>query len=229
MDSHLLQKMVGQTFELADESESKEPRESDLSASTGVLYDIELGRGTFCLRGEPCSGEKPDRKSWKRFFATSRLELAEVIVDQIFNRRFPLDEKELCNISDPGGSWWIWSEDRLIYIFLGGHYSDDKINLGPLGDVSVAYALFGRGESWIRRLLPIEEFSLTPKCLALTALDSRHTIFQQFCDIFLNGVEPDHASFGTSALSLYLDELAAVRSFWIHLQENVIPGSLRDF
>ena len=229
MDSHLLQKMVGQTLELADEWESEEFQEATSAPLPGVFYDVELGRGTFCLRGDARFQEESDRKSGKNFFATSRLELAEVIADQLFNRRFPLEEDELCNISDPGGSWWMGREGRKVHIFFGGHYSDEKVNLGPLGDVAVAHSLFKRGESWLRRLLPIEELFLSPKYLALSALDSEHDIFQQFCDIFLKGEKPDHPSFGTSALSLYLEELAVVRRFWLCLQENVILRSLQDF
>ena len=159
-----------------------------------------------------------------RFFPVGRLELAEVLAIQLFNRRFPLDEEELRNISDPGESWWMTLEGNRITIFLGGHYSDGKVNLGPMGDGAVAHALFRRGEVWFRRLFPLEEFSLCSKCLALSALDGKHAIFQQFCNIFLYGEEPDHPSFGTSSLSLYLDELAVVRRFWIHLQERVLES-----
>ena len=212
--------MVGQTFELVEGPE--DACKSALSGLPGVFYKIESGRGTFRLRGEARIHGENESKDETRFFATSRPELAEVIVDQLFNRRFPLEEEELCNISDPGNSWWAMLEDARIYVFLGGHYSDEKISLGPIGDAAVAYALFKRGESWLRRLLPIEEFSLTPKCFALSALDREHAIFQQFCNIFLHGREPIHSSFGTSALSLYLDELAIVRRFWIHLQEKVL-------
>ena len=217
MDSHLLQKMVKQTFELVDEAGSTE----EPAHPFGVSYALEIGKGSFRLKGEACFYEKAKEKDGEKFFSTSRPELAEVIVDQLFNRRFPLDEKELCNISDPGESWWMLSEGAHIYIYFGGHYFDEKINLGPMGDVAVAYALLKRGEAWLRRLFPIKDFSLTSKCLALSALDPKHRVFQQFCNIFSNGEEPVHPSFGTSALSLYLDELAAARRFWCHLQDNM--------
>ena len=229
MDSHLLQKMVGHTLELADEvKKSEECSESPSAPLPGVFYRVEMGKGTFCLRGEARGEGQSEREKEESFFATSRLELAEVVADQLFNRRFALEEDELCNISDPGGSWWITQDGEKITLFFGGHYSDEKINLGPLGDVMVAHSLFQRGESWLRRLFPVEEFSLSSKCLVLLPMDSGHRVFQQFLDIFIKGEKPLHPSFGTSALSLYLEELAVVRRFWLHLQDNVISRGPSD-
>ena len=225
MDSHLLQKMVGQTLALAEE-ESEEELPCD-PAVPRVLFDVEVGKGTFCLKGRACSGEQDGAE--REFFATSRVELAEVIVDQLFHRRFPLAEDALCNISDPGSSWWMTQQEARLDIFWGGHYSEEeKLNLGPVGDAAVAYAFFKKGESHLRRLLPLEELSLSEKGLSLSVLDPRHAIYQQFCDIFAQGEEPVHPSFGTSSLSLYFEELAVVRRFWIYFQESVLSEYCRD-
>ena len=226
MDSLLLQKMVGQTFDLVEES--KDAQEATCAGLPGVFYRIDMGRGTFRLQGESRIHGDSEGNSGLNFFATSRLELAEVVVDQLFKRRFPLDMEEFCNISDPGESWWMTLEDSQITIFLGGHYSDEKIHLGPMGDGVVAHSLLKRGEGWLRRLFPIEELDLTPKHLALSTSDGSHAIFQQFCNIFVRGEEPQHPSFGTSSLSLYFDELAVVRRFWLHLQESVLAKVSRD-
>jgi hypothetical protein len=103
----------------------------------GVVYYIEKGVSTFCIRGlvsddlawEQDLLESKDKDFLKLFrlteneldqiekigfFPTPSLEIAESIVKIMMNRRFPVAEASLCNLSDPGFSWWMDQGEGLL-------------------------------------------------------------------------------------------------------------------
>ena len=209
--------------DLPFEASEQEPQSSaGALQGAGIVYRVESGKGTFSLRGNTVEYFAPPINGEEKFFATTTVELAEVVVEQLFHRRFPLNQEALCNISDPGLNWWMEYGDNYLKISFAGHSPQGKLDLGPIGDPAVAPVLLGRLEPWLRRTLPIEEFFVDSKSLALSTQAPAAPVFRELCGLFIMGEEIGKAikktlDDGTSAL--YLEELAAVRRFWLELQD----------
>lgn len=224
----------------------------------GVIYKIDNSHSTFCVRGISVANinegfsELLNIDSSKRsilkivnqtdfesicFFETTTFELAEVLREQIINRRFPHQEDAVCNISDPGFSWWMNvsdfenTEDRLgrFEIFFRSHginRADKYIQLGPIGDGSVAALRLNQARTLLRSSFPISEFSCDDKSFSVASLKPDHLGFISFKNIFLQGVNntklenfPDN-SLGRT-LFYYFHELSIVRKFWIEVKAKL--------
>ena len=82
------------------------------SKNTHLLnYDIEAGINTFIIK------KVEDKETAKTFEVSSRKYL-DLIVQVLFNKRFPYQEELVFNISDPGYSWWLEECENGLNIFL---------------------------------------------------------------------------------------------------------------
>ena len=228
-------------------------RERVLPETTGVIYKIDNGSSTFCVRGycapniREAFKELTNIDSAKRiilkleasskldeveFFETKSFELAEAIREHIINRRFPHQEDALCNLSDPGFSWWMnidqTSNDRFEIFFRshGINRADEYIQLGPIGDGSVAALRMNQARTLLRSSFPISEFSCDDKSFTVASSKPDHLSFISFKNIFLEGVNltelenfPDNGVGRT--LYYYFHELAIVRKFWIEVKTKL--------
>jgi hypothetical protein len=222
----------------------------------GVIYKIDRSGSTFCVRGfiaesineamaELNSGslekrsvlrlaEADDASSLVCYFQTDSIERAQVIKDQIINRRFPLIEDSVCNISDPGFSWWMNIEDdedgnAKFQIFFRSHgifRTEKYIQLGPIGDGSVAALRLNQARSLFNGSFPISEFSCDDKCFTVATSKPDHLSFVSFIKIFLTGENyTDLENFPDTntgrSLFYYFHELAIVRKFWIEVKTKL--------
>ncbi len=224
----------------------------------GIVYKIDNGPSTFCVRGYSVanireafvdlknlsSSKRPVLKlsaesdvSDVMYFETRSLELAEAIREQIINRRFPHQEDAVCNISDPGFSWWMdessASEDGMkqgrFEIFFRSHginRAEKYIQLGPIGDGGVAALRMNQARTLLRSSFPISEFSCDDKSFSVASQKPDHLSFISFKNIFLEGINntelenfPDN-SLGRT-LFYYFHELAIVRKFWIEVKTKL--------
>jgi hypothetical protein len=229
------------------------PQERFFPETFGIIYKIDNGSSTFCVRGFSTSNireafkELKNLESAKRiilkldptsncdsveFFETKSLELAEAVREQIINRRFPHLEDSLCNLSDPGFSWWMNIDQNCsdkFEIFFKSHgvnRADDYIQLGPIGDGSVAALRMNQARSLLRSSFPISEFSCDDKSFTVASSKPDHLSFISFKNIFLEGVNhtelenfPDNGVGRT--LYYYFHELAIVRKFWIEVKTKL--------
>ncbi len=225
--------------------------------SAGIIFKIDKGLSTFCVRGfcvsnikealeelaEPLAAKRVILKLAASenidsvgFFATLNLELAQAIREQVLNRRFPLLEDSVCNISDPGFSWWMNIENGNadqaggkfdIFFRSQGVNRDDKfIQLGPIGDASIAALRLNQVRSLLRSSFPVSEFSCDDKCFTVASTKPDHLSFVSFKNIFLKGINntdienfPDNIVGRT--LYYYFHELAVVRKFWIEVKAKL--------
>lgn len=226
--------------------------------SAGVIYKIDSGASTFCVRGFTTTDIKQefdhleknlsDKKSLLKleneddlseivFFPTQSIELAEAIKEQIINRRFPHQEDAVCNISDPGFSWWMDSGDDKeagtssgrFEIFFRAHSvnrAEKYIQLGPIGDGAIAALRMNQARNLLRSSFPISEYSCDEKSFTVASQKPDHLSFASFKNIFLLGENntqienfPDN-SVGR-ALYYYFHELAIVRKFWIEVKTKL--------
>lgn len=233
-------------------------RLSEFPETSGVIYKIDNAQGTFCVRGysthniREAMNELTTIDSTKRiilkigqqvdldtvlFFETKTFELAEAIREQIINRRFPHQEDSLCNLSDPGFSWWMnidqssveAKEQGRFEIFFRSHginRAEKYIQLGPIGDGSIAALRMNQARTLLRSSFPISEFSCDDKSFTVASSKPDHLSFISFKSIFLEGVNstslenfPDNSVGRT--LYYYFHELAIVRKFWIEVKTKL--------
>ncbi len=257
---------INELFDLVARSETKEffgaqnlnSKLQGIPSTSGILYRIDNGISTFCLRGFAChnlresfqelsdpnslSFEKLNKilgtenengdfdESQVRFFETADIALAEVLVDHMFRRRFPKDEESLCNLADPGFSWWYNRLENGFQIFFksqglerGQRYSQ----LGPMGDIHLAQKQFAVLQNMFGDNIDSEldgrsfKVSLTSgssklidDLMSLLECGEYHFIQNDFNHI-LDGRE-------STSMYYYLRELAALRSFWSDIQRELI-------
>lgn len=214
----------------------------------GLVYRIEKGASTFCVRGFATenieqtlidieSGEVVTREKLRivdeldydtlNFFETGELALAQVIMDQLFNRRFPIDEDILCNLSDPGFSWWLSSHEDGLEIFFKSHglnRMDRFLRLGPIGDNAIACLRLNQVADFLRSQFAVNEFSCDDKSFKLFPVNSKSLGYQNFLELLVDGNFPycienfpnDHVG---RTMYFFLKELAFLRAFWINLEE----------
>ncbi len=225
-------------------SESIDKCAVEYPQTPGLVFNIVKNSSTFSIRGvisENISdtfelahaGDKQMLKALRieadevettLFYELESHDIAQVIYDQIFNKRFPLEEDLICNISDPGFSWWYQRSDEAIRINFKSHKlegSGQRLKLGPIGDVCIASILFTRLEKALEERMQLHEFSISEKHFIIKPKDKFHTIFEELSLIFEEGELASEAQILRGlddTLKLYLNELAAIRKFWLQIE-----------
>lgn len=202
----------------------------------GILYRVDVGGGSFCLRGLACpdlsftlkqlEGEdpallrllRPEAGSAIHAFPVPYPALAEVVVTQLFNRRFPLEEESLCNLGSPGFNWWLEQGENRLRVFFSGHHPGDDIEsltkLGPIGDTAVAPLVLAHLQTTLA-----ESFSLNDKFFSLSVPHPANPFFAGIQTLFVQGEWLfQEADFSSPTLALYLREMAETRRFWIEVE-----------
>ncbi len=217
----------------------------------GIIYKVEKGISTFCIRGHATDDlaweldalERQDPQSMKQlrmteedslesvgFFETHDQAFAETVVDQLMNRRFPRQEAIVCNISDPGFSWWLSCDNLSFEVYFQSHgieRDENLIQLGPLGDPFIAYQFFKKSFNFLKTQFSINEFSATEKGLRVSCGARYEKEFQKLVQLFIDGSFPWEQSIfegGHSkdkGLLLYFYELSLLRSFWVGIQNQL--------
>jgi hypothetical protein len=212
--------------------------------ASGLIYRIDDAGSTYCIRAIATQNIEEefshiDRVTLKiaddfpleslSYFELPTIEQAEAVIQQLCNRRYPKLEDSLCNISDPGFSWWMDQRPERFEIFYRSHginRAEKYIQLGPIGDQKMAEFRMGQIQTLLRSSFPLSEFSNTNKGFAVGTNKPEHLGFKSFKDIFLKGENqtslenfPDNAHGRT--LYFYFHELAAIRKFWIEVQTKL--------
>ena len=215
----------------------------------GIIFRIEKGVHTFCIRGfstdsieqslvdiesgevRTCSKLKiksEDDYDHINFFEFKSLEIAEKIQHSLFNRRFPIDETLICNLSDPGFSWWLRDSDVGFEVYFQTYQADDNNKqlhkLGPLGDLYNATDIFRNTENILRKFFPINEFSCDDKSLKIIPCDPENTRFKELLNLLYRGDQAFLSTFfpaneTESHLLDYLQEISSLRQFWLNVEE----------
>lgn len=235
--------------EVIEEEENNDLQEEG-PQGPGLLYRLDKGISTFCLRGLASEDlmwdieaierqdvdvmrslkiQDEDHLEQIRFFETDDYAMAETVADQMINRRFPRQESMLCNLSDPGFSWWLDEGKGKFSIYFQSHgieRDSSLVQLGPLGDPLIAYRRLGRALSILRRYFPINEYGVTEKIFEVSTTNSGHAGYEAFAKIFLLGEFPfqeilSDLSGEEQTFFLYLREVAALRRFWLTVQEEL--------
>lgn len=213
----------------------------------GIIFRIDRGANTFCVRGFTTENINYQLKALPYesaklmllkaqnendnifYFETKTFEVAEIIKDQIINRRFPIQEDAVCNISDPGYSWWMDVTPGRFEIHFKSNSiqrAEKFVKLGPVGDSKIAMLRLNQAHALLRSSFPLTEFSCTDKSLVVATSKPDHSSFLSFQNIFLHGENhtcpenfPDNSTGKT--LYFYFLELATLRKFWIEVEAKL--------
>jgi len=230
---------------------------NEYPSEPGILYHLQKSASLFVIRtlvsqnirhdykkiidnpGEYPSlrlvdGEMVDLEKKLRFFILDNHLQAEIIHDQISNRRFPVNEETMCNLSDPGFSWWLTRKaDGFQISFTLSVASDENTEkLGPIGDQQMAVRNFQLMESLMQKAGL--EINIQNETNRVQFNDGEDFLLEELKEIFEFGVIGesmenlfkllarrigDHSQLET--LWLYLQEIAAMRRFWIQIQYDL--------
>jgi len=223
----------------------------------GVIYHVQKSKSIFVVRTLVSQNirsdytniiERPDEypslrlvdnldkntQRFLKFFIVENPSEAEIIHDQLHNRRFPIDEEMVCNISDPGFSWWLTKKDNGFQISFTMSVSTDEktVKLGPLGDRELA----------VRKFKELEEL-ITSSGININIQNEMNRVQFNGSEDFLIEELKDLFEFGVITETLkslfmifankgidnslveenwyYLHELSSMRRFWIQIQYDL--------
>lgn len=227
---------------------------AEIPSTPGILYHIQKNKGIFVLRLMKSKNlradftdvtESPENYpslrlingneiTTPKFFMMDNEFQAEVICDQLHNRRFPVNEELMCSINDPGFSWWLKPLDQGFQICFSTSLGiDDRcIKLGPLGDQRLAIKNFQTLELLITSAgLNLE---VTNEIGRVSFRDPGAFLSEELKDLFELGIVGEGLVGLFKMLAkrlknhqdlegswLYLQELASVRRFWIQVQYDL--------
>lgn len=243
-------------IEKKDEFSFSETEESAFPENPGILYHVQKTSSVFVVRTLVSQNIKKDfyqiierpedypslrlleggetevSKKLKFFIVENPAE-AEIIHDQVHNRRFPVNEELMCNLSDPGFSWWLAKKPTGFQIsFTISMASNDTVKLGPLGDRELAIRNFQALGSLVSSAGL--EMNIQNEMNRVQFTDCEEFILEELKDVFEFGVITDTMKDIFKILSrkvsdagilqetwFYLNELAAMRRFWIQVQYDL--------
>jgi hypothetical protein len=238
-----------------DEDESTYPEEA------GIIYHVQKSTSVFVIRTlvsqniradysrimenpedypslRLLEGGQRELMGRLKFFLVENPSQAEIIHDQLHNRRFPIHEEMMCNISDPGFSWWLTKKSKgfQLAFTMSVMNCENTLKLGPLGDKELALKNFQTLENLITSAGV--EMNIQNETNRVQFTDCEEFILEELKDVFEFGVVTETLSdlFKILAKRLknnstlqsswfYLQELAAMRRFWIQIQYDLNSGS----
>jgi hypothetical protein len=231
--------------------------EDELPSGPGVLYHIQKTSTVFVLRTLVSADlrsdylkvlEAPedfptlrlleagveDIAQRLKFFPVEEKSMAEIIHDHLCNRRFPINEEMMCNISDPGFSWWLTKREGSFQVSFTLSVSGglNHVKLGALGDQQLALKSFQQLAAMFEEAglgLNIEN-----EMSRVQFSDGEAVLLEELQDLFELGVISDglrqlfiilarriedHSRLETAWF--YLQELASMRRFWIQIEYDL--------
>jgi len=175
-----------------------------------------------------------DVSSRLKIFPLESVAQAEVIHDLLHNRRFPVNEEMMCNLSDPGFSWWLTKKNNgfSISFKLSSEIGKETLKLGPLGDREFAQKNFILLSELVSEAGL--EMNIQNETNRVQFADCEPFLLEELNDLFEYGVVTEtlkdlfkilakklpHKA-NLESLWFFLEELAAVRRFWIQVQVNL--------
>jgi len=223
----------------------------NVPAKPGLVFRVEKGRNTFCLRGKASSNMKESIRellssdeaftslfkmetvalSQLRYVETIDESVAAAAVPLFINRRFTYNEEMICNLSDPGFSWWLSLGDHALKIYFKNQGIDSSANLmrlGPMIDKRELTSRLNQFVPFLTKIFKLEEFSSDDKALVIST-DKPCESFEIFSEIFTKGINNFDESlvadgFLDPDLYILCEELAFARRLWL-----VVEGETTSF
>ena len=229
-------------LELEDVRNEQEPGSS--TPGPGIAFFVDIGSGSFCVRGLPVIENnlaKPELVSLNKhfekashihFFPCESIEVAEVITEQMINRRYPLQDNGLVNISDPGATWLMKYDDTSFCLYFKSMSFGDKglENIGAIGDPQVFRFWWSKIAKLFKPEFQIELHEDEKGCyqnLKDESTQSEREYFQTMLKIlllgefnYINGFF--HNKFEEENINTFFNELSHSRRFWLKIEELLV-------
>lgn len=249
-------------FEEEEQPSSPSPKLPD--EAPGVLYYLQKNASTFVLRMLAAPNL---REEWRKvinspedypslrllssedersveeklsFFECDNLQLAKALKDQLANKRFPLHEERIINVSDPGDNWWVKRENSGLSVYFKlcrTESMDSLVKVGPLGDCEGALSFFNKLYGYFSLLFPVKDFSSAHGQFFVSCEEKHHPLFDELGKVFTEGeignalweklreLESNAKEANVLAsirrANYFLMEISTARSFWIEIQERL--------
>ncbi len=232
----------------------------ELPEGPGILYHVQAQAGVFVVRTLPVPdlaashaqamefpeefptlrllSDGGDPSERLRAFATSTRAQAEHVHERVGHRRFPRREEEVCNLSDPGFSWWMETTPAGFILHSKMNWSRSGLmRLGPLADGNVFPTRWTVLASLLRLLPPAVDVVTEPHRFSLHC-PSAPWLAAEFASVFARGHVSEElrdlfkllAKRGAGVAPLettwyFLEEAAAVRRFWGDVQSGLVEAA----
>ena len=207
----------------------------------GIVYFLDIGSGSFCVRGLPVLENNLSHKELVNlnrhfeksaeihFFPCGSIEVAEIISEQMLNRRYPFNDNGLTNISDPGPFWLLSYNDKKISVFFKsmGFKGNKEENIGAIGDPQILKFWWQKFSNLITDQKSISAYSNEKGChleLNIEPSKGNQEFFQMILKVLLLGefnsqLNEFADSYDKQAISIFLNELSHSRQFWLRIEE----------
>ncbi len=210
----------------------------------GIAFFVDIGSGSFCVRGLPVvenNLSKEDLVSLNKhfekasdiqFFPCESIEVAEVISEQMINRRYPLEDNGLVNISDPGATWLIKYDDHSLALYFKSINVADRAieNIGAIGDPQIFRFWWSKISSQMHQSigLSIEE---DEKGCQMILRDHNNELAVEYFQMMLKVLLLGEFSllegyfdniFEQQNINTFLNELSHSRRFWLKIEEILV-------
>ena len=178
------------------------------------------------------SGVPEERLQW---FSTETRNQAEHVHARMGQRRFPRREEDVCNLSDPGFSWWMESSQGHFTLFGKMNWvKEGLVRLGPLHDMNLAAPRWTELAALLV-FLPIPlEVSTEVSRFQMSASHEHAWLVEEFRNVFTKGEVSNElremfvilGKRGATNNQLescwyFLQESAAARKFWLQIQSQL--------
>ncbi|MDD0853841.1 hypothetical protein HBN50_12085 [Halobacteriovorax sp. GB3] len=228
------EEIVGPALEIETEQECVVEQQS------AIAYHVLESSLTFCVKAiavkdihqfeltdEVRAQLKLNQDQAPEFFITDCYERAQLTLTQIANRRFTKEEDMICNIGDPGFSWWLEKSDHGFSIYFKSYKVnrvDEAIRLGPLGDVQYAVRKFSWLSALFKEHFPVSEFSCDDTALHFYTSKQNDESMNHLIQVFEEGIcsfdeEDFHLENDSLGLFYYLSEISDIRSWWLDIHD----------
>ena len=251
--SFLVQETFNEAAKFADNALGKEVPEE----CSGVLFHVEKQTSTFVIRILTSENLAQDFNKVSNntdaypnlrledaqalsFFATDNLNLAQIIKERFANKRFPIFEENILNVSDPGDSWYmdLASEKIKINFKLSAtNILEHFLKIGPVGDAAETFKNFSNLGGYFQMLFPLSDYTCTSNQLEISCSEVNNPVFAGLKNLFergeathefweaLRSVEKNHMNESyiesLREANQYMLQLSLLRSFWIDVQKRI--------
>ena len=223
-----------------DLNSSISPENITKQKGPGIAFFLDISGGSFCVRGLPVVENNLTLEELSelnhhfqkteefKFFPCDSIEVAEILTEQMVNRRYPLQDKGLVNISDPGSTWLLsYDEENLsLYFKSMGCREKGMENLGAIGDPQILRFWWKEFDQLLSSCDGITISQDEKGCyLNLKNFNNEEiSIFHFLIQIFVLGDYDKHFKFSTErhemeSFLLYFNELSHSRRFWLFIEE----------
>lgn len=153
------------------------------------------------------------------FFTCPSVQAAKYLKKTLCHQRFPLFEEDICNISDPGFSWWLKEDDHemTIYFKLSKTANiKELVKLGPLGDERLFKKTLKAALPKLKKYFSVDEFSHSGHFFKISSLKPG-PYFGSFKALFRDGFVLEGWEDQFPELSQY----ALARSLWLKVLDDL--------